>query len=249
MSGGDDGGGFLSRWSRRKRAIAEEETRAAPGEAPDEQASDENAADADAIAEPEAAAQAPAEETLSEEELAALPPLESIDASTDITAFLKKGVPAVLRNAALRRAWASDPKIAGYLDPAREYAYDWNVPGGVPGSGPLPADFDAKALAEKIFRGSTPKVEEGDATADRDIASQTVEDLEQIDASAKPPEPAAEDDAQAQQRDVAAAEAPEALTNKDSEAREAHGPASAENAPERCEIRPKSRRHGRARPV
>lgn len=248
MSGGDDEG-FLSRWSRRKRAIAEEETQRAPGESPESPTSDERSPDTEAVAAPETPAQAPVEETLSEEELAALPPLESIDASTDITAFLKKGVPAVLRNAALRRAWASDPKIAGYLDPAREYAYDWNVPGGVPGSGPLAPDFDAKALAEKIFRGSSPKVEEVDATADRDIASQTVEDLEQIDASAKPAEPLADEEEQAQQRDVAANAAPEALTNKDSDPGEAHGHASEQNAPERGEIRPKSRRHGRARPV
>lgn len=242
MSGGGEEG-FLSRWSRRKRAIAEEETRAAPAEAPEDRAAEEHAP------EPEAAAPTPVEETLSEEELAALPPVESIDASTDITAFLRKGVPAVLRNAALRRAWSSDPKIAGYLDPAREYAYDWNVPGGVPGSGPLPADFDAKALAEKIFRGSSPKVEEGEPMGDRDIASQAVEDAEPKDADPHEHAEPADGPADTPQREVAASQSPEALPAKDLREAAEGSPANAQNARKEGEIRPKSRRHGRARPV
>jgi len=36
---------------------------------------------------------------------ATLPPIETIDAQTDITVFLQNGVPNELRLAALRRAW------------------------------------------------------------------------------------------------------------------------------------------------
>ncbi|MGP9821418.1 DUF3306 domain-containing protein [Salinarimonas sp. NSM] len=129
------GEGFLSRWSRRKREELRE-----PAQEPQ----------ADAAL-PAHAPEPELEPTLSEEELAALPPVETIDATTDITGFLRKGVPAALKNAALRRAWATNPAVRDYLDPAREYAYDWNVPGGVPGDGPLGPGFDAKALADRLF--------------------------------------------------------------------------------------------------
>ena len=54
------------------------------------------------------------------------------DRTTDITGFLRKGVPEHLRNAALRKSWALDPAIRNYVNPALDYAYDWNTPGGVP---------------------------------------------------------------------------------------------------------------------
>ena len=67
-------------------------------------------------------------------DLSSLPKLEELTAATDITAFLRKGVPEHLRNAALRKSWALDPAIRNYVNPALDYAYDWNTPGGVPGS-------------------------------------------------------------------------------------------------------------------
>ncbi|MFN3936778.1 MAG: DUF3306 domain-containing protein [Gemmobacter sp.] len=116
---GDDGGdGFLDRWSRRKRAArraAEPEARPAPAAAPDAQGADEP--------------------PISPEELAALPPLDQIVPGTDIRPFLRAGVPQALRNAALRRMWMLDPAIRDHADPAVDYAWDWNSPGGVPGSG------------------------------------------------------------------------------------------------------------------
>jgi len=45
---------------------------------------------------------------------ATLPPIESIDAQTDITVFLRSGVPEGLRLAALRRAWTVDPAIRDF---------------------------------------------------------------------------------------------------------------------------------------
>lgn len=123
MSGQD--GGFLDRWARRKRE-AEREAAAPPpevaAEMPPEVLPDPGPAPA---AEPEA----------DPELLASLPRLEDITAATDIKVFLQKGVPAALRNAALRRAWSADPIISTYEDPARDYFWDWNAPGGVPGGG------------------------------------------------------------------------------------------------------------------
>jgi hypothetical protein len=126
---------FLSRWSRRKLEVqrTEEEERARP-EVP--------ALPVD---------QEPAADELSPEELAGLPPVESLTAESDIAAFLRKGVPQALRNAALRRAWALDPEIRDYVGHARDYGYDWNVPGGVPGTGPLDAGTDVARMVEDVF--------------------------------------------------------------------------------------------------
>jgi hypothetical protein len=119
-------GDFLSRWSRRKRTARrnpEEEPR--PALPPEE------------AAEPAADPSQPHEPALSEEEIAALPSVEELTAESDFGAFLRQGVPERLRNAALRRMWALDPAIRDHVGDARDYAWDWNVPGGVPGGGPL----------------------------------------------------------------------------------------------------------------
>lgn len=117
--------GFLSRWSRRKRAalagapVAEADA-AAPAMAP---------AGAAASEAPPAPATPPAEP---EFDPATLPPVESLTAESDITVFLRPQVPASLRSAALRRVWSLDPVIRDYVGPA-DYAWDYNAPGGVPG--------------------------------------------------------------------------------------------------------------------
>ena len=118
MSGGQDDG-FLSRWSRRKAAVQEREAPPEPEVPPEGQTVQE----------------APPEDQVDEAYIAALPPLDSITAATDLAPFLRKGVPALLRNAALRRMWTADPLIRDHLDVARDYFWDWNAPGGVPGGG------------------------------------------------------------------------------------------------------------------
>ena len=45
--------------------------------------------------------------------------------------------------------WALDPKIRDYVGEARDYAYDWNTPGGVPGSGPVPWQ-DIEGLRRRV---------------------------------------------------------------------------------------------------
>jgi hypothetical protein len=163
-------GDFLSRWSRRKLEVqrTEEEERARP-EVP--------ALPVD---------QEPAADELSPEELAGLPPVESLTAESDIAAFLRKGVPQALRNAALRRAWALDPEIRDYVGHARDYGYDWNVPGGVPGTGPLDAGTDVARMVEDVFgRSHDVEAEErpeqtqaAQAEGPRALAAQTVAETE-----------------------------------------------------------------------
>ena len=91
------------------------------------------------------------EDVTPEFDLSTLPTLEELTGSTDITAFLRKGVPEHLRNAALQKSWALDPAIRNYVNPALEYAYDWNAPGGVPGGGELGAGVDVARLVSQIM--------------------------------------------------------------------------------------------------
>ena len=140
---------FLSRWSQRKREVADADRTAGTGTdaGPDAEAGGvllEHAALDDT---PQAAVDAP----ITAEELAALPDPEDLTAASDMTAFLRKGVPASLRNRAMRRLWSLDPAIRDYVGDARDYAWDWNVPGGVPVSGPLSATTDVKQMVKDIF--------------------------------------------------------------------------------------------------
>jgi hypothetical protein len=82
-------------------------------------------------------------------DLSSLPPIESIDAATDITAFLRKGIPQELSRAALRRAWTADPAIRDFVGLA-ENAWDFNDPNAMPGFGPL--DCSEAELGEFVDR-------------------------------------------------------------------------------------------------
>lgn len=87
--GKDDEQSFISRWSQRKRAAEEEAQREAPA--------------ADDVA-PEAAAEEPRPV-----DPADLPDVDSLDAGSDFTVFMRPGVPAALKQRALRRLWQVDP--------------------------------------------------------------------------------------------------------------------------------------------
>ncbi|MFZ0125783.1 MAG: DUF3306 domain-containing protein, partial [Xanthobacteraceae bacterium] len=95
--------GFLRRWSRRKRELAE------PAPAPT--ADQEVPAPPDPSVANDSSAAGPAAAPEPLVDLAKLPPIESIAAATDIRPFLAPGVPSELTRAALRRAWATDPAI------------------------------------------------------------------------------------------------------------------------------------------
>ncbi|UPJ46702.1 DUF3306 domain-containing protein [Bradyrhizobium sp. 200] len=142
MSGPDEADrdkGFLARWSQRKQEAKQPEPK------PDAPAAES----AESSAPPLPSAQR--EDVAPEFDLSTLPKLEELTETTDITAFLRKGVPEHLRNAALRKSWALDPAIRNYVNPALEYAYDWNAPGGVPGGGDLGAGVDLARLVSQIM--------------------------------------------------------------------------------------------------
>lgn len=148
---------FFSRWSRRKQAAGQ-----APTERP---ATAAEPAPALPVEPPTGEGASAGEPVLPREELAALPSLEEFTAETDITGFLRKGVPEALRKAALRQAWALDPKVRDFVCEAREYAYDWNVPGGVPGAGPLLPTDDPQAMVERLFTKWRSAEDPGDVPA------------------------------------------------------------------------------------
>ena len=171
----DDKGGFLSRWSRRKRAERAADAESAAVFRPGETVPDET---------PECAAVEPAPDpdALTPEEVEALPPVESAVTREELQVFLRKGVPGPLRNAALRRIWALNPKIANYLDVARDYAYDWNTPGGVPGSGGAISPAAALSMVERflapkpgVAEAEEPKQESAETAGGESAAAVPVE--------------------------------------------------------------------------
>ena len=105
---GGEAGDFLGRWSRRKRAVADEP-------------------DAVVDAAPEAVA-GPAEipeKTDAEVMLElGLPEPDAMKAGDDFSAFMARAVPQRLRERALRRLWVSDPVLAN-LDGLVDYAEDY----------------------------------------------------------------------------------------------------------------------------
>ena len=125
--------GFLARWSRRKRLSAvqgrEPADTAIGAKAPDmPPASPERAED---VAPP------------------SLPPIESLDAGSDITPFLAPGAPAELTRQALRRAWVADPTIRDFIG-LSENAWDFAASGGVPGFGALSAEDAGRLVARAL---------------------------------------------------------------------------------------------------
>ncbi|MFZ0846049.1 MAG: DUF3306 domain-containing protein, partial [Pseudolabrys sp.] len=77
---------------------------------------------------------------------------------TDISAFLKPGVPSGLRNAALRRAWSMDPAIRDFKG-LQENDWNFNDPNGIPGFGELNPGTSVKKMLAQLF-GETPRVGE-----------------------------------------------------------------------------------------
>src|SRR6185312_1024776 len=140
---------FLARWSRRKRDATGE-----GGAVEQPVAGDTPAMGGDASKKRAAvSAQEPGVPPESAFDLASLPPIDSIGAASDVTAFLREGVPVELARAALRRAWGADPAIRDFVGLA-ENAWDFNDPTAMPGFGPLDCSSEElAALVERIVGG------------------------------------------------------------------------------------------------
>jgi Protein of unknown function (DUF3306) len=197
---------FLARWSRRKHAVAAEnadaDSRAAPSPAASERPV-EHGEPAEGTTGAEVtqgnAVVSPAGDSDTAVPLfdpASLPPIESIAAETDIRAFLAPGVPSELTRAALRRAWAADPKIRDFVGLA-DYDWDFNTPGSMAGFGPLEMTEELRQIAARIIGrppGSEAAGENSDlagpvGSRDESPPAERVHDVAEQDASERDPPP------------------------------------------------------------
>lgn len=159
---------FLSRWSKRKLEDSEKSAEP-PVSPPAETSADEP-------------------DPVTPEEIAALPAVESVTSAEDLMIFLRKGIPVALRMAALRKLWVLDPEIRDFVGDARDYSWDWNVPGGVPVSGPLEPGTDVDSMVRKILGEDRPETESESIRAELEPAP-PVEEIQRRTPAA-PPEPA-----------------------------------------------------------
>ena len=180
---------FVKRWSRRKREVAEAEKSAPPqAEAPEQALLPEHAASAD-----------PAQKAEAGFDPATLPPIESINAVSDITAFLRAGVPVELTRAALRRVWTTDPAIRDFVGLA-ENAWDFTDPDAMPGFGPLEETDEVRRMIaqvlDQIGEAARPHVAEtpqpGAEGSDNSNASKVVGAPQQEDRASNEDEPEAD---------------------------------------------------------
>ncbi len=114
----EDIGTRLSRWSQRKLAARRGEAGEEVEEAPRDD--EKPAAPATPVAPTAEGTPADAEAT------PVLPPVEELTRDSDYTVFLAKNVPESIKNAALRKLWASDP-VFSVLDGLNDYCEDFNA--------------------------------------------------------------------------------------------------------------------------
>jgi uncharacterized protein DUF3306 len=192
---------FLARWSSRKLASR---TPAAASEAPQRPREDgvENAAVAAPAKDAAMPAPTPPDQSF---DPAQLPPLDSIGADTDITAFLRREVPPELTRAALRRAWTSDPAIKNFVGLV-ENGWDFNDPTAMPGFGPITPEEVARLAGNVIAALSepTPRSEaEGLSTSDKNCElAGNAPPAQPLDAAPKAADPVDDSNDAAQQNET-----------------------------------------------
>ena len=169
---------FLTRWSQRKRNVAEtEQTKSAPSERDTiaEDAIPENAKSVEAI-------EPPAEPAF---DLKNLPSIESITAATDIRPFLAPGVPVDIARAALRRAWSVDPRIRDFVGLA-DYDWDYHTPGSAAGFGPLEMTDELRQMVARIV-GDIVDPDPPEKAREPATSAECVEETQPPRAEADPP--------------------------------------------------------------
>src|SRR5947207_9577998 len=179
---------FLARWSSRKLASR---TPAGASEVPQRPREDdvENAAVAAPAKDAGMPAPTPPDQSF---DPAQLPPLDSIGADTDITAFLRRDVPPELTRAALRRAWTSDPAIKNFVGLV-ENGWDFNDPTAMPGFGPITPEEVARlvgnvvaALPEAMPRGEAKDLSTSDKNCELAGNAPSAQPLEAAPKAADP---------------------------------------------------------------
>jgi hypothetical protein len=117
--------GFLGRWSRRKDE-ARRAGEAAPGPRAESGAQADRAALPPDARPPAGDAAARDSEKREPVDLSKLPSIDSLNAQSDYSEFMREGVPEDLRRQALRKLWASDPVLSA-PDLLDIHAFDYNA--------------------------------------------------------------------------------------------------------------------------
>jgi hypothetical protein len=178
------GAPFLARWAKRKAKARQSVERSVEPSAPP--AEDRS---------PDAAA-APLAEAPDDRPL---PSVNDILPDSKLTEFLEKRIPDELQRLALRKAWASDPAISGFIEMA-ENQWDWNTPGGAPGWGPLNAGANLEMLLAQATGTLPPNTEKtnaardvvaGDAHADSMACDNTTQPQHTVEPATEPSDNAA----------------------------------------------------------
>jgi hypothetical protein len=239
MSAGDDN--VFARWSRRKQAARHsgteepEKDRPAPDPAAAPRDSDP-VEDQPAAAEPQPAE--PAEP---------LPRIEDLTAQSDLSAFMREGVPKLLTSAALRKMWSLDPAIRDHIGPS-EYAWDFNKPGSMPGFGPLDVKETVVDFLSTVGRGTQTDVTEAPAAPDapeaqppRQLPAVSIEREADVSPDNPADIPSPDESSESAQSPASRRFASSAQVETATESGQASGPAESSGAAAR-------RRHGGALP-
>ncbi|MGE3146879.1 MAG: DUF3306 domain-containing protein [Pseudorhodoplanes sp.] len=234
---------FLSRWSRRKRAAAQESAPDVPAAPPPTGKPEKAPEPQTAVARADGSA---ARETKAEPvfDLSKLPSLDSIGPQSDIRMFLQPGVPSALSHAALRRAWSADPAIRDFIG-LSENSWDFTATDSVPGFGPLLPTDNVKQLLAQIFGGAE---ESKDGAAAKPSAKPEVPSAEnRPDAGAQETDPPS---IPAQSAPIVAGNdaSPDGLIPEPSHRTSDDGAMQQERATDGQDRAPAKRRHGGALP-
>src|SRR5262252_8545365 len=165
---------FIARWSRRKREAADDAEATKSSATPDAAAES-----AHPIEDQREGSDAPRTRSGASEppefapDPTKLPPIETITAETDIRAFLAPGVPPELTRAALRRAWAADPKIRDFVGLA-DYDWDFNAPGAMTGFGSLEMTNELRQqIARMVGRSLGSEPNDGPTQGSAEVGSKS----------------------------------------------------------------------------
>lgn len=201
---------FLRRWSRRKQEARSTEQARPP-------------LPAEAAGAPPTAAEAASEPEI---DLSKLPSLDSITAASDITEFLRKGIPPELSRAALRRAWAADPAIRDFVGLA-ENAWDFTDPNAMPGFGALHSSpQQISEMVERVLGGMRDAAEKLEPECPEEAQNPAMADSVSANPEASSDEPIRA--ALADEAEPAVATQPETASDEESETplrRRTHGSA------------------------
>ncbi|MXN67377.1 DUF3306 domain-containing protein [Stappia sp. GBMRC 2046] len=144
--------GFLQRWSRRKQT----------GE------TNEPSLETEAVSHGPAEDEAESEIEAQNRAAAEAVDLESLTYESDFSVFFRKGVPAALKNAAMRKLWASNPVLA-CVDGLNDYDEDFRIVSHV---------GDQVKSAWEVGRGYARKLE-AEAEAERAAAAAKAAEAEE----------------------------------------------------------------------